>query len=410
MLDIKKIRNDFPMLRNVKEMQNKRFCYLDNAATSFKPDCVIEEITRYYSYENSNSHRSDYDIAYKVDENVDKVRQKIANFINANKEEIVFTSGASMSLNLVAFGYGCKFLKETDEILLTEAEHASNVLPWFKVKDITGCKVNFIPLDKDGMLKIPNIKNKITENTKIISIAHVSNVLGYINDIKEIAKICHEKNIILVVDGAQSVPHIKTDVKDLDCDFLIWSGHKMCGPNGTGILYGKFDLLVKMEPLMTGGGSNSRFDMCGNVALLQPPAKFEAGTQNIAGIYGLGAAIDYLESIGMNNIEEYENNLRKYAVEELSKIQDIIIYNKNAETGIITFNIKDVFPQDAATYLNSKGICVRSGQHCAKILINFLKTVGTVRVSLYFYNNKEDVDQLIDALKNRGDILDAYFG
>ncbi|MGP1413656.1 MAG: aminotransferase class V-fold PLP-dependent enzyme [Bacillales bacterium] len=410
MLDIKKIRNDFPMLRNVKEMQNKRFCYLDNAATSFKPDCVIDEITRYYSYENSNSHRSDYDIAYKVDENVDKVRQKIANFINANKEEIVFTSGASMSLNLVAFGYGCKFLKETDEILLTEAEHASNVLPWFKVKDITGCKVNFIPLDKDGMLTIPNIKNKITENTKIISIAHVSNVLGYINDIKEIAKICHEKNIILVVDGAQSVPHIKTDVKDLDCDFLIWSGHKMCGPNGTGILYGKFDLLVKMEPLMTGGGSNSRFDMCGNVALLQPPVKFEAGTQNIAGIYGLGAAIDYLESIGMNNIEEYENNLRKYAVEELSKIQDIIIYNKNAETGIITFNIKDVFPQDAATYLNSKGICVRSGQHCAKILINFLKTVGTVRVSLYFYNNKEDVDQLIDALKNRGDILDAYFG
>lgn len=410
MLDIKKIRNDFPMLRNVKEMQNKRFCYLDNAATSFKPDCVIDEITRYYSYENSNSHRSDYDIAYKVDENVDNVRQKVANFINANKEEIVFTSGASMSLNLVAFGYGCKFLNETDEILLTEAEHASNVLPWFKVKDITGCKVNFIPLDKDGMLTIPNIKNKITENTKIISIAHVSNVLGYINDIKEIAKICHERNIILVVDGAQSVPHIKTDVKDLDCDFLIWSGHKMCGPNGTGILYGKFDLLVKMEPLMTGGGSNSRFDMCGNVALLQPPVKFEAGTQNIAGIYGLGAAIDYLESIGMNNIEEYENNLRKYAVEELSKIKDIIIYNKKAETGIITFNIKDVFPQDAATYLNSKGICVRSGQHCAKILINFLKTVGTVRVSLYFYNNKEDVDQLIDALKNRGDILDAYFG
>ena len=237
----------------------------------------------------------------------------------------------------------------------------------------------------------------------------MTNVLGYIIDIKDIAKICHDNGTILIVDGAQSVPHMKVDVKELDCDFLIFSGHKMCGPTGTGVLYGKFDILKKMDPLMVGGGNNARFDMCGNVSFLEPPAKFEAGTQNLAGIYGLGAAIDYLNEIGMDNIEEYEHDLRKYAIKKLEELDNVIIYNKNAEAGIITLNVKGVFSQDEATYLNSKGICVRSGQHCAKILIGFLKTVGTVRVSIYFYNDKDDIDQLVEALKTGGDILDAYF-
>ncbi|MFA6667303.1 MAG: aminotransferase class V-fold PLP-dependent enzyme, partial [Bacilli bacterium] len=207
----------------------------------------------------------------------------------------------------------------------------------------------------------------------------------------------------------QSVPHMKVDVKDLDCDFIIFSGHKMCGPTGTGVMYGKFNLLCEMNALMVGGGDNARFDLCGNVALLEPPAKFEAGTQNIAGIYGLGAAVDYLSKIGMDNVEEYETELRKYAISKLEELDNVIIYNKEAETGIITINVKGVFPQDEATYLNSKGICVRSGQHCAKLLLDFLKTVGTVRISLYFYNNKADIDQLVDALKTGGNILDAYF-
>jgi|SRR5574344_165554 cysteine desulfurase / selenocysteine lyase len=409
MLNVEEIRKDFPMFKNNENMQGHRFCYLDNAATSFKPQSVIDACDLYYEKETANAHRGDYDLAYSVDTMVDSVREKVAKFINAKKEEIVFTSGASMSLNLIAFGYGFKFLKEGDEILLTEAEHASNVLPWFKVKELTKCSINYIPLSKEGRLTPDALKKVINKHTKIVSVAQVTNVLGYKIDIKAIAKICHDNGTILVVDGAQSVPHMKVDVKDLDCDFIIFSGHKMCGPTGTGVMYGKFNLLCEMNALMVGGGDNARFDLCGNVALLEPPAKFEAGTQNLAGIYGLGAAVDYLSKIGINNVEEYETELRKYAISKLEELDNVIIYNKEAETGIITINVKGVFPQDEATYLNSKGICVRSGQHCAKLLLDFLKTVGTVRISLYFYNNKADIDQLVDALKTGGNILDAYF-
>ena len=382
MFDVYKIRKDFPMLNN-KIQQGHPLVYLDNAATTFKP--------------------------YKVDSNIDKVRQTVANFINAKKEEIVFTSGTSMSINLIAFGYGMKYLTKDDEILLTEAEHASNVLPWFKVKEHTGCKINYIPLDKDGRLSIEGLKKVINKHTKIVAIAQISNVLAYLVDIKEISKICHEHGALLMIDGAQSVPHIKIDVKDLDCDFLSFSGHKLCGPTGIGVLYGKYNLLKLTDPFMTGGGNNARFDMCGNVAFLQPPEKFEAGTLNIEGIYGLGAAIEYLENIGMENIEIYEKELRNYAISKLKTLQNLIIYNEFAEGSIITINVKDVFAQDEASYLNSKGICVRSGEHCAKILHDFLKTVATVRISFSFYNTKEEIDILYEALKNGGDFLDAYF-
>ena len=408
MFDVYKIRKDFPMLNN-KTQQGHPLVYLDNAATTFKPYKVIEACNNYYLNENANAHRGDYDLAYKVDSNIDKVRQTVANFINAKKEEIVFTSGTSMSINLIAFGYGMKYLTKDDEILLTEAEHASNVLPWFKVKEHTGCKINYIPLDKDGRLSIDGLKKVINEHTKIVAIAQISNVLAYLVDIKEISKICHEHGALLMVDGAQSVPHIKIDVKDLDCDFLSFSGHKLCGPTGIGVLYGKYNLLKLTDPFMTGGGNNARFDMCGNVAFLQPPEKFEAGTLNIEGIYGLGAAIEYLENIGMDNIEIYEKELRNYAISKLKTLQNLIIYNEFAEGSIITINVKDVFAQDEASYLNSKGICVRSGEHCAKILHDFLKTVATVRISFSFYNTKEEIDILYEALKNGGDFLDAYF-
>ena len=408
MFDVYKIRKDFPMLNN-KTQQGHPLVYLDNAATTFKPYKVIEACNNYYLNENANAHRGDYDLAYKVDSNIDKVRQTVANFINAKKEEIVFTSGTSMSINLIAFGYGMKYLTKDDEILLTEAEHASNVLPWFKVKEHTGCKINYIPLDKDGRLSIDGLKKVINEHTKIVAIAQISNVLAYLVDIKEISKICHEHGALLMVDGAQSVPHIKIDVKDLDCDFLSFSGHKLCGPTGIGVLYGKYNLLKLTDPFMTGGGNNARFDMCGNVAFLQPPEKFEAGTLNIEGIYGLGAAIEYLENIGMENIEIYEKELRNYAISKLKTLQNLIIYNEFAEGSIITINVKDVFAQDEASYLNSKGICVRSGEHCAKILHDFLKTVATVRISFSFYNTKEEIDILYEALKNGGDFLDAYF-
>jgi cysteine desulfurase/selenocysteine lyase len=314
-----------------------------------------------------------------------------------------------MSINLIAYGFGRKYLKPGDEILLTQAEHASNVIPWFKVKEETGCEVNFIPLDEKGKLTPENLRKVISSKTKIVAVAHVTNVMGYHIDIKEIAKVTHEFGAVLVVDGAQSVPHIKTDVKALDIDFLSFSGHKMCGPTGIGVIYGKYELLERMDPFLTGGGMSTKFDMCGDATFLKPPHKFEAGTQNIAGAIGLAAAIDFINEIGIDNIAAYESELRAYAITKMKQLDNIEIYNELAEAGIITFNIKDVFAQDAATHLNSKGICVRSGQHCAKILIDYLGVVATLRFSLYFYNTKEEIDAFIDALKTGGDFLDAFF-
>ncbi len=408
-MDIEKIRSYFPMLSDDKTMQNHHLVYLDNASTTFKPQCVIDAVVDYYSNYSVNSHRGDYDLAHEVDTKYDEARQVVANFINSRKEEVVFTSGTSMSINLVAYGYGIKHLTFDDEVLLTQAEHASNVLPWFHVHDVTGCSIGYIPLNEEGRLTPENVELSITPKTKVISIAHVTNVLGYVVDVKKICEIAHRHGIVVVVDGAQSVPHQITDVKDLDCDFLAFSGHKMCGPTGIGVLYGKYDLLKDMDPLMSGGGMNARFDMCGEVSLLLPPYKFEAGTQNIAGAIGLASAIKFLTSIGMENINKREKELREYAIERLSDIDDLIIYNKNAEAGIITFNYKTVFAQDLATHLNAKGICVRSGQHCAKILMDFLNCHATVRASLYFYNTKEEIDALVEAVKTGGDFLDAYF-
>ena len=408
MLDPYKIRNDFPMYRNKIKMQGKDLVWLDNASTTFKPDCVLEAVSRYYTKETSNSHRGDYDLC--LDMEVLNARRAVAKFINSKDTEVVFTSGTTASINLVAFGYGVKYLTKNDKILLTQAEHASNVLPWYKVSEMTGCQVDFIPLDKDGRLTPENLEKALTPDVKLVCVAHVTNVLGYIAPIKELAAIAHKHGALIVVDGAQSVPHIKMDVKDSDIDFLSFSGHKMCGPTGIGVLYGKFDLLSKMEPFMTGGGMNAKFDMCGDVNYLEPPLRFEAGTQNLEGIIGLHAAIDYLTSIGLDSIEKHEEELKKYCVEKLKATGKCTIYNEKSEGGIVTFNVNNVFAQDAATYLNSKGIACRSGQHCAKILIDFLGTIATIRASFYLYTTKEDVDALVDAVSTcEGDYLNAYF-
>lgn len=410
MLDPYKIRNDFPMYRNKIKMQGKDLVWLDNASTTFKPDCVLEAVSRYYTKETSNSHRGDYDLCFNMDMEVLNARRTVAKFINSKDTEVVFTSGTTASINLVAFGYGVKYLTKNDKILLTQAEHASNVLPWYKVSEMTGCQVDFIPLDKDGRLTPENLEKALTPDVKLVCVAHVTNVLGYIAPIKELAAIAHKHGALIVVDGAQSVPHIKMDVKDSDIDFLSFSGHKMCGPTGIGVLYGKFDLLSKMEPFMTGGGMNAKFDMCGDVNYLEPPFRFEAGTQNLEGIIGLHAAIDYLTSIGLDNIEKHEEELKKYCVEKLKATGKCTIYNEKSEGGIVTFNVNNVFAQDAATYLNSRGIACRSGQHCAKILIDFLGTIATIRASFYLYTTKEDIDALVDAVSTcEGDYLNAYF-
>ena len=408
MYSIEEIRKQFPMLQG-KIMQNKPLVYLDNSATTFKPQSVIDEINKYYTTITANSHRGDYDLTYAVDVAVSNTRKKIAKFINSEENEVVFTSGDTMALNLIAWGYGLKHLKKGDEIIISEAEHASNFLPWVKVSELTGATIKFIPLNKDGRITVESLRKTINQNTKIVSLAHVGNVLGYIADIKELAKVAHEFGAIFVCDGAQSVPHLKTDFKDLDIDFLTFSAHKMCGPTGIGALVGKYNLLLDMDPIITGGGMNITFNKTCYVEPSLPPAKFEAGTLNIEGILGFGKSIDFLSELGLDNIHKHEKELIDYAIKELTKNENVIIYNRDTDSGILTFNIKGIFAQDEATLLNSKGIAVRSGQHCAKALVDYLGTSATVRMSVYLYTSKEEVDAFIKAINEGGDILDAYF-
>ncbi|MEG1474972.1 MAG: SufS family cysteine desulfurase [Longicatena sp.] len=398
MLDNKKIRKDFPMLQN-KTMQNHPLVYLDSGATTLKPRKVIDAVVSYYENDGANAHRGDYDLSYRVDVEYENTRKDVARFLHATGDEIVFTSGASFGLNLVAYGYGRKYLQEGDIILTTLAEHASCILPWMRVAQEVGALIEYIPLDEDGRLTIENFEQMMNANVKVVAIAQITNVLGYLAPIKEICKIAHKYNAIVVVDGAQSVPHMVVDVQDLDCDFLAFSAHKMCGPTGIGVLYGKKVLLDAMDPLLLGGDSNARYDAQGHILLKESPYKFESGTQPIEGIYGLHAAIRYLEDIGLDNIHAYELDLHKYAVSEMLKMDNIEVYNPNNDTGIITFNIKGVFAQDGASYFNAKGIALRSGQHCAKLLSDTLKSEATIRASFYFYTSKADVDAFLEVCK-----------
>lgn len=397
MFDVNKIRQDFPMIKN-----NPDLIYFDSSATSFKPQCVIDAVNKYYQYENCNIHRGDYNLSFNVSKQYDDTREVVRHFINAKSpKEIVFTNGASSSLNLVAYGYAMKFLNKDDVILTTQVEHASNILPLFRVSEKTGAQIKYIPLNDDATFDIDLYEKCFIENPniKFVSITNVSNVMGYIYPVKQIATIAHKYGAVVSIDGAQSVPHVKTDVIDSDIDFLSFSSHKMCGPAGVGVLYGKYELLQKMDPYMYGGGSNARFDNCGNILLKNAPEKFEAGTSCIEGVLGLKAAILYLESIGMENIEEYGKELTKYCMDKLKQLDNVDIYNIKSESGIVTFNVKKVFSQDAASYLNANNIAVRSGNHCAKILLNVIKVSETIRASFYFYNTKQEVDKFIEVVK-----------
>ncbi len=391
-------REDIPMLKN-------NLIYFDNGATTLKPQSVIDEITNYYSNYCSNAHRGDYKISLKVDNAYEGVRKKIKNFINAKEtSEIVFTSGTTDSLNRVVFGYFKRTLKKDDEVLLTQSEHASNILPWFILEKELGIKVKYIELDDKNEVTIENVASAITPKTKVISLAYVTNVIGDIRPIRDICSLAHKNNILVVVDGAQSASHIKMDVQVDDIDFLACSAHKMYGPTGIGFLYGKFDLLDKMQPISYGGDMNAMFTKDGYLELREVPVKFEAGTQNIAGVIGMGAAIDYINNLGLNKIIKHEHKLKEYLITKLKELDNIEIYNEHNVGSVVAFNIKNIFSQDTAIYLDKHNICVRAGNHCAKILNNVFNVNNTCRVSLAFYNTKEEIDKLIEVLKNSHNI------
>ena len=391
-------RDDFPMIKD-------DLIYLDNGATTFKPKCVLEAMNDYYENYSANAHRGDYSISYKVDVAYENARVKVAKFINAEIDEVVFTSGATESLNVIATGFFGNLLEEGDEIIISDAEHASNVLPWFRLANKLGAVIKYVPLDANLHVTLENIKSIVTPRSKVISLAGITNVVGDVRPIKEICKFAHQNNMFVVCDGAQSVPHTKTDVKDLDVDFLAFSGHKMCGPTGVGVLYGKKELLESVEPLSLGGGMNESFDSEKEIYLKDLPQRLEAGTPNIAGVIGLGAAVDYLDKIGMDTISIYEQKLKKYMMDKLEKIPYIQIVNEEADSGIVAFNVEGIFSQDVAYYLNKYNICVRAGNHCAKILKKAIGVKNTIRVSLYFYNTKEEIDDLVELLSDKDKIL-----
>lgn len=392
-------REDFPMLK-------QDIIYLDNGATSLKPQIVIDKITEYYEKYSANAHRGDYDISYKVDVEYENARDLVVSFINAKcKEEVVFTSGTTDSLNIIASGFFANLVEPGDEILITTSEHASNVLPWFRLANDYNCVVNFVPLDDNLHVTVDNVKKSITSRTKIIALAQVTNVIGDVRPIKEICKLAHENNIFVVLDGAQSVPHMGVDVQDLDVDFLAFSGHKMLGPTGIGVLYGKKELLENLEPINLGGGMNESFDSPKEIYLKELPNRLEAGTPNIAGAIGLGAAIKYLMNIGIDNIHERELHLREYLIEKLVKLPFVDLLNLEADSGIVTFNIDGIFSQDVAYYLNKYNICVRAGNHCAKLVKNATGVSNSLRISLYFYNTESEIDELVELLSDKEKIM-----
>ena len=391
-------REDFPML-------NQDIIYLDNGATTFKPQCVIDKMNEYYEKYSANAHRGDYSISYKVDVEYENARKTVAEFIGADTDEIVFTSGDTASLNYIATGFFDNLLEAGDEIIITNAEHASNVLPWFRLANKHDLKINYIPLDSNLHVTLENLKTVVTPKTKVIAIAEITNVVGDVRPIKEITDFAHENNIFVVVDGAQSVPHKSVNVKETGIDFLAFSGHKMCGPTGIGVLYAKRELLNNIEPLILGGGMNESFDNENEIYLKEIPHRLEAGTPNIAGAIGLGEAVKYLSNIGMDKIAIYEQKLKEYLINKLKQIPYINIVNEEADSGIIAFNVEGIFSQDVAYYLNKYNICVRAGNHCAKILKKSIGVKNTVRVSLYFYNTYEELDALVELLSNRDKIM-----
>ncbi|MGQ0414826.1 cysteine desulfurase SufS [Bacillus sp. HC-TM] len=390
------MRKQFPILD--QKVNGKQLVYFDSAATSQKPIQVIETLERYYKEYNSNVHRGVHTLGTKATDAYEGAREKVRKFINAKSmEEIIFTRGTTTALNTVAASYGLENVKEGDEIVISYMEHHSNIIPWQQVAKKTGATLKYLPLQPDGTISLEDVRQTVTPNTKIVSIMQVSNVLGTINPVKEIGAIAHENGAIMVVDGAQSTPHMKVDVQDLNCDFYALSAHKMCGPTGIGVLYGKKELLNNMEPIEFGGEMIDFVDLQEST-WKELPWKFEAGTPIIGNAIGLGAAIDFLEEIGLDNIEKHEHELAQYALERLSEVDGVTIYGPKHRAGLVTFNIEDVHPHDVATVLDVEGIAVRAGHHCAQPLMKWLKASSTARASFYLYNTKEEIDTFVESL------------
>lgn len=402
---LEEIKKDFPLL------ENRDIAYLDSGATTQKPKQVIEAIEKYYKNNNANPHRGAYSLSIEATEQYENTRTKIAEFINAkHREEIIFSKNATESLNLIAYSYGIEKLKKDEEVVISIMEHHSNLVPWQKVTKKTGSKLKYMYINENYEIPDEEIENKITEKTKIVGITHISNVLGTINNIKKIIKYAHKKGAIVIVDASQSIPHIKIDVQDLNADFLVFSGHKMLAPLGIGVLYGKREILNNMTPFLM-GGDMIEYVYEQETTYAPLPNKFEAGTQNVEGVVGLGAAIDYIQNIGYDKMQELENDVLAYARQELSKLDFLTLYmtpNEKNHSSVISFNIKGVHPHDVASILDSEGVCVRSGNHCAQPLMRFLGIDSTCRASFYFYNTKEDVDRLVHALNKAYDMFKKF--
>lgn len=407
--DINKVKADFPIL--TETVNGQPLVYLDSSATSQKPQQVIDRMNQYYQHENANVHRGVHTLGTRATDGYEGAREAVRRFINAQYfEEVIFTRGTTTAINTVAHSYGDIAVEEGDEIVITQMEHHANLVPWQQLAKRRKAVLKYIPLQPDGTLDLKDVEATITDRTKIVSVAHVSNVLGTINDIKAIAKLAHDKGAIMVADGAQAVPHMTVDVQDLDVDFYAFSGHKMVGPTGIGVLYGRKSLLNKMEPIEYGG------DMIDFVGLqdstwTELPTKFEAGTPLIAEAIGLHAAIDYLEAIGLDEVLTYEHELTAYAYEKMSEIEGLEIYGPGPDkrAGLITFNLAGVHPHDLATALDSDGIAIRAGHHCAQPLMKWLNQSSTARASFYIYNTKEEIDLLVDSLKKTKEFFSYEF-
>jgi len=406
----KDIRSYFPILN--QEVNGHPLVYLDSAATSQKPIQVIEALSNYYGLDNSNVHRGVHTLGNRATESYEGAREKVRKFISAKStEEIIFMRGTTTAINTVAQSYGGANVEEGDEIVITYMEHHSNIIPWQQLAKAKGAILKYVDLEEDGTLSLEKVRETITEKTKVVSIMYVSNVLGTMNPIKEIAQIAHEHGAIMVVDGAQAAPHLKIDVQDLDCDFFAFSGHKMCGPTGIGVLYGKKALLEVMEPIEFGGEMIDFVDLYDST-WKELPWKFEGGTPIIAGAVGLAAAIDFLEEIGLDEIEKHEHHLAAYAMDRMSTIDGLTIYGPKdplKRAGLVTFNLNDVHPHDVATVLDMRGIAVRAGHHCAQPLMKWLQVSATARASFYVYNSEEDIDLLVKGMNTAKEYFNDVF-
>ena len=400
-MDFKNIREQFPIYQNIPNL-----IYLDSGATALKPKCVLDKMNEYYSSYGVNIHRGVYSLSYQATDEYDKARQIVADFINSDFKEVVFTKNVSDALNKICLMLEHK-LSTDDEVITSELEHHSSVLPWMKACERTNAKLKYVPLNEEGRITVENFKKVLTNKTKIVALTLVSNVMGYLTPIKEIIDLAHEQGAIVIVDAAQAIQHFPLDVKELNCDFLAFSGHKAMGPTGIGVFYGKKKILKELQPIDFGGDMNEEVDLF-NVEIKDIPFRFETGTPPIAEAIGLGKALEFLKEIGLDNIKKHEKELHSYALSKLNDIEGITIYNKTSDVGIISFNVDGVHPHDAATFFDEANICLRAGHHCAQLITKWLKCVGTLRASFYIYNTYEDIDKFVEVVKQTTDFFKQF--